>query len=87
MNTATLGAAVNLLAAVAVAAEEISSLIQEASSSGRTTLTDAEWSSITASADKAHQALEAALAGSTALSGSTGAAPGTTSTSSSTPAA
>lgn len=61
MNVSTLGAAVNLLASVAEAGQVISSLIQEAASSGRTTLTDAEWSSITAAADKAHQVLEAAL--------------------------
>ncbi|MGH7144770.1 MAG: hypothetical protein ACREJ2_11680 [Planctomycetota bacterium] len=64
MNIATLGAAVNLLASVAEATQVISSLISDAASSGRTTLTDAEWGSITAAADKAHQALEATLAGS-----------------------
>lgn len=58
---ATLGAAVNLLASVAEASQVISSLIQEASSTGRTTLTDTEWAAITAAADKAHQALKAAL--------------------------
>lgn len=66
---ATLGSAINLLASVAEASQVISSLIQDAASSGRTTLTDAEWSSITAAADKAHQALQAALAGGAALTG------------------
>ncbi len=65
MNVASIGAAVNLLTATLTAAQQISSLITEAATGGRTTLTDAEWASITQAADKAHQALEAALAGGT----------------------
>lgn len=61
---ATVGAAVNLLASVAECAQVISGLVQQAATEGRTTLTDAEWSSITAAADKAHRGLESVLAGS-----------------------
>jgi hypothetical protein len=57
----TLGAAVSLLAAIAGAATEVAGLIQEASSAGRTTLTDSEWQSIITAADQAHQALMTAL--------------------------
>jgi hypothetical protein len=66
MNTASLGAAVNLLASVAECAQVVSSLIQEAASAGRTTLSDEEWASITAAADKAHQGLKTVL-GTTAV--------------------
>lgn len=61
-NTAgDIGAAINLLAALAAATEEVSTLIQQAHAQGRQALTAEEWANLNAQADAAHAALERAL--------------------------
>lgn len=72
---ATIGAAVNLLAALAQATQEVSALVANASAQGRTTLTTEEWDALTAKADAAHAALEAALGRNSAAVAALGAAP------------
>lgn len=55
-------AAVDLLVALLSNAQAISQIIQEAQSSGQTTLTAAQWSTIVGNDDSAEAALVAAIA-------------------------
>ena len=57
-----LSAAVDLLVALISNAQQISLLIQTAQSSGATTLTVAQWATITGNDDSAEAALAAAIA-------------------------
>lgn len=57
-----ISAAIDLLVALLQNAQSISQIIQEAQASGSTTLTTAQWATITGNDDSAEAALTAAIA-------------------------
>lgn len=62
MGTAAVSAAVDLLVGLLSNAQQISTLIQTAQASGRTTLTAEEWASVIGADNSAEAALVAAIA-------------------------
>jgi hypothetical protein len=62
MGEVAVSAAVDLLVALLTNAQAISQIIQEAQASGATTLTAAQWATITGNDDSAEAELTAAIA-------------------------